>query len=82
MSKNNTSFSSQKDLKLSNNLIQSQKKTEKLAKKQARKEAYLNLKKLSTIKPYWNWKRAIVVFMAFVVLFGFVLYTFLPILFR
>jgi hypothetical protein len=59
----------------------SARKADKIARRLAKQEIKVAENKLNK-KSYWTWQRAFTVFLAFVVLFGFVLYTFLPILFR
>jgi|GEM_PF-5970574 hypothetical protein len=59
----------------------SARKADKIARRLAKQEIKVAENKLNK-KSYFTWQRAVSVFLAFVVLFGFVLYTFLPILFR
>jgi preprotein translocase subunit Sss1 len=59
----------------------SSKKADKLARKIARQEV-IEAMKNPTKKGYWNWQRVVMVAIAFVIIFGFILYTVAPIAFR
>ncbi len=65
----------------SNNQPMSAKKADKIARKLAMQEAVMAMKNPAKAR-YWNWQKVVLIFITFVVLFGFVFYTIAPILFR